>query len=77
MISKPLKVELPEPLEQLLKDRDRLLLVVEDHQKRLKEVGDWNIFPRTIEMIAEGRFAFDEQNRVYMDGKSTPHGYRE
>jgi folate-dependent phosphoribosylglycinamide formyltransferase PurN len=77
MISKPLKVELPEPLEQLLKDRDRLLLVVEDHQKRLKEVGDWNIFPRTIEMIAEGRFAFDEQNRVYVDGRSTPHGYRE
>lgn len=77
MISKPLKIELPEPLEQLLEDRESLLKVVEEHQERLKEVGDWDIFPRTIEMIAEGRIAFDEQNRVYVDGKPVPDGYRE
>jgi folate-dependent phosphoribosylglycinamide formyltransferase PurN len=77
MISDPLKIELPEPLESLLKDRKRLLRLVQDHQKRLKEVGDWKIFPRTIEMIAQGRFALDEMNRVYVDGNPVPEGYRE
>jgi len=77
MISRPLKVELSVPLEQLLQDRDRLLKVAEEYQKRLKELGDWNIFPRTIEMIAEGRVALDEQDRVYVDGMTTPDGYRE
>ena len=77
MISDPLKIELPEPLDSLLKDRKRLLRLVQDHQKRLKEVGDWKIFPRTIEMIAQGRFALDEMNRVYVDGNPVPGGYRE
>jgi folate-dependent phosphoribosylglycinamide formyltransferase PurN len=77
MVSDPLNVELPQPLESLLKDRERLLHVVREHQERLKEVGDWKIFPRTIEMIAEGRFALDEMNRVYVDGHPVPEGYRE
>jgi hypothetical protein len=77
MVSEPLEVELSEPLEQLLKKRDKLLNLVDDHQERLKEVGDWKIFPRTIEMIAEGRFAFDEEGNVYVDGKPVPEGYRE
>ena len=77
MISDPLTVELPEPLESLLQDREGLLHLVKGHQERLKEVGDWKIFPRTIEMIAEGRFALDEVNRVYVDGNPVPEGYRE
>ena len=77
MVSGPLKVELPEPLEQLLKKRERFLQIVDTHQERLKEIGDWNIFPRTIEMIARGRFAFDDHNRVYVDGKPEPQSYRE
>jgi folate-dependent phosphoribosylglycinamide formyltransferase PurN len=77
MVSDPLKVELPESLESLLEDREKLLYLVRKHQERLKEVGDWKIFPRTIEMIAEGRFALDEMNRVYVDGRPVPEGYRE
>ena len=77
MVSDPLNIKLPEPLESLLKDRERLLHLVRMHQERLKEVGDWKIFPRTIEMIAEGRFALDEANRVYVDGNPVPQGYRE
>jgi folate-dependent phosphoribosylglycinamide formyltransferase PurN len=77
MVSDPLNVELPEPLESLLKDRERLLHLVREHQERLKEVGDWKIFPRTFEMIAEGRFALDEMNRVYVDGQPVPEGFRE
>jgi folate-dependent phosphoribosylglycinamide formyltransferase PurN len=77
MVSSPLKVELPEPLASLLTNRERLARVAEDHQRRLKETGDWNIFPRTVELIARGRFALDELNRVYVDGIPVPEGYRE
>jgi len=77
MVSEPLSVALPAPLEELLQNPERLQTVVDTHQGRLKEIGDWKIFPRTIEMIARGRFALDEENRVYVDGRPVPGGYRE
>ena len=77
MVSKPLKVELPESLETLLKNQERLIQVADEHQERLKELGDWQIFPRTVEMIARGRFALDENNRVYFDGEPVSEGFRE
>jgi folate-dependent phosphoribosylglycinamide formyltransferase PurN len=77
MVSDPLPVELPEPLEVLLEDKNRLREVADAHQERLKEVGDWKIFPRTVELIAEGRFALDENNRVHVNGKPVPDGYRD
>ncbi len=46
------------------------------YQDALKERGDWVIFPRTLEYIADGRFAIDEQRRVYFDGKEIPQGVR-
>lgn len=76
MVSDPVPVELPEPLESLKKDTERYLKVVEQHQTKLKERGDWVIFPGTIEMIARGRFALDEDKLVYVDGKPVPEGYR-
>jgi folate-dependent phosphoribosylglycinamide formyltransferase PurN len=76
MVSDPVKVRLPEPLESLASDREKLLRVAEEHQNQLKEAGDWKIFPLTIEMIARGRFALDEQMRVYVDGQPAPRGYR-
>jgi folate-dependent phosphoribosylglycinamide formyltransferase PurN len=77
MVSDPLPVELPEPLEILLKDKNRLREAADAHQERLKEIGDWKIFPRTIELIAEGRFALDENNNVYVNGQPVPDGYRD
>jgi folate-dependent phosphoribosylglycinamide formyltransferase PurN len=77
MVSPPLPVTLPQPLESLKEKRDALYRVADEHQGRLKEIGDWNIFPRTFELIARGRFALDEKNRVYMDGEPVPQGYRE
>jgi len=77
MVSGPLAVTLPEPIEVLRKDEVRLNRVASFHQKRLKEIGDWQIFPRTVEMIARGRFALDEDKRVYVDGRPVPDGYRE
>ena len=77
MVSDQIPVELPEPLEILAKDKKRLRRVADEHQARLKEVGDWTIFPRTIEMIARGRFALDKGNSVYVDGQPVPEGFRE
>jgi folate-dependent phosphoribosylglycinamide formyltransferase PurN len=77
MVSDPLPIELPEPLEDLKKDQEHFFKVVSEHQERLKEIGDWKIFPRTIELIARGRFALDEQKKVYLDGDPVPDGYRE
>lgn len=76
MVSDPVRVDLPEPLDTLRSNPDRMARVADEHQDRLKEVGDWTIFPRTVEMIARGRFALDEQSRVYVDGEPVPNGYR-
>jgi len=76
MVSDPLPVELPSPLPELIKDSSAFQSVVGKHQQRLKEIGDWNILPLTIEMIARGRFSFDEQKNVYVDGQPCPRGYR-
>ncbi|UCF83696.1 MAG: hypothetical protein JSV50_21455 [Desulfobacteraceae bacterium] len=76
MVSEPLPVELPDPFESLIKDKEKFLELVGEHQERLKVVGDWKIFPLTIEMISRGRFALDEKNRVYVDGNPVPKGYR-
>jgi folate-dependent phosphoribosylglycinamide formyltransferase PurN len=76
MVSDPVKVELPEPLEVLLGNKEKLLQVAEEHQQKLKEQGDWIIFPETVEMIARGRFALDEAGRVYVDGRPVPKGYQ-
>ena len=77
MLSQPLEVELRGPIESLVADPERLSRVAEDHQRRLKETGDWKIFPRTIELIARGRFALDAWNRVFLDGHPVPEGFRE
>lgn len=77
MVSDPLPVELPDSRDALSRDPDRLRQVADDHQDRLKEAGDWRIFPRTVEMIARGRFGLDADNRVYVDGRPVPEGYRE
>ena len=77
MVSKPLPVRLPLPLDALKMDPETLETVVAQHQEKLKEVGDWKIFPRTVELIARGRFALDENMRVYLDGEPVPRGYRE
>lgn len=77
MLSDALPVTLPESLDALVGDPDRLRQTADDHQERLKAVGDWKIFPRTIEMIARGRFALDDEKRVYVDGRPVPGGYRE
>jgi len=80
VISKPLKIEFPYgiDLEDLRKPENKSLLirVAQGHQDKLKVVGDWEIFPLTIQWIAEGRFGIDEERNVYFDGKLIRDGYR-
>jgi len=77
VVSKPVKVILPEgiTLDKLREDKELQKSVVEEHQDRLKREGDWVIYPLTVEMIAEGRYAFDN-NIIYLDGKPAPGGLR-
>ncbi|MBU4369230.1 formyl transferase [Patescibacteria group bacterium] len=80
MVSQPMKVELPKDisLEYLIKEEnlERFRQVVQLNQKRLKEAGDWLIFPKTLKMISQGRFGIDDSGRVYVDGKLCPEGYQ-
>jgi hypothetical protein len=76
MVSDPLPVELPKLLTELKKNHDTLITIANEHQERLKEIGDWKIFPQTITLISEGRFALDEHHRVYVDGKLVTNGLR-
>ena len=48
----------------------------EANQEKLKERGDWVIFPRTLEDLARGKFAQDEMGNLYFEGRPIPHGWR-
>ena len=76
--SEPVAVQLPEgvSLEHLRWDRKLLSRVAMEHQDKLKEAGDWVIYPLTLQMIAEGRFALDGRGNVYLDGVLAPNGFR-
>ena len=76
MISRPVAVNLPAPLDELKADPDRLRRLADRRQEELKEMGDWEIFPQTMDLIAKGRFAFDEKGRLYVDGQPAPTGLR-
>jgi len=50
--------------------------MAQDYQERLKKAGDWVIFPRTVQYMAEGRYAQDEAGTLFFDGQPIPHGFR-
>ncbi len=77
VVSEPVPVRLPRgaTLEELGEDRALLGKVVEEHQDRLKCVGDWVIYPLTVQLIAEGRFSLD-RGAVYFDGEPALRGVR-
>ncbi|UCD44685.1 MAG: formyl transferase [Candidatus Bathyarchaeota archaeon] len=78
VISEPVPVELPEGVSTADLNDDRKLLrkVVDEHQERLKERGDWVIFPLSIQMISEGHFALAGEGNLYVDGKRASNGLR-
>lgn len=84
MISAPLQVQLPSEwpaqsqitAEWVKANEDLVTKVEKENQGRLKEAGDWIIFPRTLERIARGRFTADETGLLHYDGRPVPQGYR-
>jgi len=74
MISKPLTVELAPGAD--LADPTQAQAVEQHNQNRLKEAGDWVIFPLTLQYLAEGRFGADESGVLHFDGRPIPKGLR-
>jgi phosphoribosylglycinamide formyltransferase-1 len=74
MISAPVGVVLEKGWNSRIPEH--LARAEEVNQERLKEGGDWRIFPRTIEDMARGRFAQDEHGRLHYGGNPIPYGYR-
>ena len=77
VLSEAMPVKLPPgvTMSQLVNDKGLRKRVVGEHQERLKERGDWIIYPLTVQLIAEGRFSLDVDG-VYFDGKKVPNGVR-
>ncbi len=66
MVSGPLAVDHQGlSLEQLRNSPQKLEEVADYNQNRLKEAGDWVIFPKTLDYIAEGRFGQDREGNVF------------
>lgn len=80
MRSKPVEVVLPLgiSLQALASQENKSVLeeIVRAHQERLKEKGDWIIYPLTLRMVSEGRYAIDQKGNIYVDGQLMPFGYR-
>jgi folate-dependent phosphoribosylglycinamide formyltransferase PurN len=78
LISKPVLVRLPRgiDIELLKEDKKTLMKIVDNHQNKLKEKGDWVIYPLTLQMISEGSFALDGKGNVFLDGEKLNKGYR-
>ncbi len=74
MRSGPMEVVLPEGFDPT--NEAMLQSAEKENQGNLKKVGDWLIFPATLENIARGRFAQDETGLFYFDKKPIPDGYR-
>lgn len=72
MRSLPVKVRLPKSFDP--SDKKQLDEVVKKHQQRLKEHGDWIIFPHTLAYIAANRLELDEFGQVYCDDQLVVDG---
>jgi len=74
MISRPVQVRVPPGAD--LGDPALLARVENENQERLKEAGDWVVFPETLRYMAEGRYTVGEQGRLFLDGEAIPAGTR-
>jgi folate-dependent phosphoribosylglycinamide formyltransferase PurN len=74
MISPPVEVRVPPGAD--LGDKSTLARVESENQDRLKEAGDWVVFPMTLRYVAEGRYTVGDKGRLFFDGEAIPKGYR-
>lgn len=74
LISQPLDILLPERFNP--NNIESVRLAEQLNQNRLKENGDWIIFPLTLEYIALGYFEVDEESNLFFKGNPIPNGLR-
>jgi folate-dependent phosphoribosylglycinamide formyltransferase PurN len=74
MISKPLEVVLEKGFDA--RNSEMVKAAENFNQNRLKEAGDWQIFPRTIVDIARGRYSQDGFGKLYYDDTLLFNGVR-
>jgi len=74
MISSPIEVKLEDGFD--VSNDETIKFLAKHFQDRLKKFGDHVIFPRTMEYIADGRFAKDEKDNLYFDDNPIPQGIR-
>lgn len=72
MISKPLEVVLGNDFD--LNSDEIVKRAAKENQERLKEAGDWIIFPKTLEYIADGRYSKNALGQLYFDSKRIQNG---
>ncbi len=66
MLSAPLDVPFPEGFD--MNNDDALTALAKECQNTLKVMGDWEIFPRTLQYIAEGKYARDNAGDLWFRG---------
>lgn len=69
LVSKPVKLDSPEITSRLTDE------ATHHYHEKLKEQGDWKIYPETLKMLAEGRLAMDDRGTVHLDGEPILNGY--
>ena len=78
LVSEPVTVVLPGGVSAAdLRKHENLNLAEEiagKHQDELKRVGDWVIFPQTLELMARGAFSRDERGAIYLMDEPIPSG---
>jgi folate-dependent phosphoribosylglycinamide formyltransferase PurN len=76
LVSKPVEVKLPAgmSLEDLRKEenKEKLEEISDLHQDKLKEAGDWIIFPKTLEFMSKGIIEKDENGKIFVAGRPAP-----
>ena len=74
MISSPLLVALEDSFNP--KNTDDVRSTANIHQANLKKSGDWVIFPKTLQFIAEGKYAQDDEGNLFFDSQPIPKGLK-
>jgi folate-dependent phosphoribosylglycinamide formyltransferase PurN len=74
LISAPCPVCIPEGRD--LSSPSDLAAIEACNQERLKEIGDWVIFPATLEALARGHIAADPSGLLHYKGDPIPNGLR-
>lgn len=78
VISEPVPITLPDgvTIKKLKKDKKLRKKIISINQKKLKENGDWIIYPLTLKLISEGKFGINGEGGVYFEQIPFPNGLR-